>query len=280
MTTETSAPVAAVEATQEQQSLKRKAEDVVPEVPLATTTTEETEKKVKTTHEETVVAPAAEQEAVADDAEKEEDDDVSIYPDSEELYAYPASGESGIFLACHRVVRIEEAIPAAKTLIEKNIESVIPAEDEKEKDETAAPTEEDVVDDLKYVVNEAIEEAFAITLMDANFKFPDVNGEAVEEEKKEEEKTETPAVVESEASKAFRDLVTKAAADKAWIKIKVARDQPTSETEGFVPITVSDLDPREGLIVPKISFWRYLVAAEVASSEVTEGVKTIMSKFL
>jgi hypothetical protein len=127
----------------------------------------------------------------------------------------------------------------------------------------------------------------AITLMDPSFKLPvaDANGDAAVEENKDKQTTSAVVNEENDASKAIRELVTKAAAEKSWLKIKVAREQPTAaETQpaGFVPISVSDFDPRGGLIRPKMTptLWRYIVEVELASAEVTEGVNLVMSKFL
>ncbi|KAI9333944.1 hypothetical protein DFJ73DRAFT_40454 [Zopfochytrium polystomum] len=74
----------------------------------------------------------------ANQAETEAEDDESIYPDTEEFYAWMVTGgESGAFLASHRVSTVDTAIPAAQKLVELNITNIIPTEDQEhcEKDE-------------------------------------------------------------------------------------------------------------------------------------------------
>ncbi|KAJ3307352.1 hypothetical protein HDU76_004648, partial [Blyttiomyces sp. JEL0837] len=348
-------------------NLKRKVEETsdtttvplvaaaVPErTPTPSTTDESIPKKVKLDGEEhttatvdCAVAPSAEKvteemktdEVCENDAGMEVEDDadeVSIYPDVTEFYAWFVTGESGPFLACHRIDRMDVAIPAARTLLEKNITSIVDVETkmntetnsgaemavdgekkeecEEKKDEVAAATttaektkEEEELEDMKEMVNEAIDEAYCITLMDAGHVFveppvvdampaADEKGEesktetattteetapkpvetaaATEDEKKEEPTAEKPVVEESEACKALRAMVAKAEQDKTWIRIKIARE--ADEKSGFVPITVADMDPRQGLIIPKIACWKYIVEVEPVEASVNEGLKMVM----
>lgn len=209
---------------------------------------------------ESSIAPSAEpaDQLCADEA----GDDESIYPDTEEFYAWIITGESGPFMACHRATTVECALPASKSLIDLNVTSVIAEETETTAEEKELSKEEEEIEDMKDLVNASIDDAFAITLMDVGYK---------------QDKSEESPAEEAEATKAIRATVSKAQEDKQWLRIKVARD--LQEGSG-VPVTIADFDARQGYIIPKIGFWRYLVEASVADVDVVAQLKTLMQTFL
>ncbi|KAI8843660.1 hypothetical protein BC829DRAFT_420011 [Chytridium lagenaria] len=185
--------------------------------------------------------------------DEEDDDDVSIYPDTQEFYAWLSmDGPSGAFLACHGLETMEAAIAAIKEV----------KEDEKEKEK------------VKEIVDDAIDNAYCITVVDA--AAPAVEGEGEEKKKEEEgEKKDTPAAAPT--TSALWSLAETAGKDKLWMKIKVAREKPAADEKmEAVDIAVADLDPREGLIIPKISGWKYLVGVESVSKEVSDAIKGMM----
>ncbi|KAJ3233631.1 hypothetical protein HDU81_002073 [Chytriomyces hyalinus] len=230
-------------------------------------------------------------DATATDAAAEEEDAASIYPDSEEFYAWLVTGsEAGDFLASHRLKSIVDALPACKRLVELGVETVYdPADDAEEdadaegdsSDKSAAVTEKaveavaakteqelssdekaklDEIDDLKDSVNFAIEDSYCITLVDF------VPSETVKEE--------------AAASVALRQRLSECGSNKTWIKLSISREAPTSESAACVPITVSVFDARKGHIIPKIMSWKYLTSVEAAETDMDAGIKTMVEKYL
>ncbi|KAI8832084.1 hypothetical protein BJ741DRAFT_615259 [Chytriomyces cf. hyalinus JEL632] len=225
--------------------------------------------------DETVTAAAA-----------EEDDAASIYPDSEEFYAWLVTGsEAGDFLASHRLKSVVDALPACKRLVDLGVESVYdPADDAEEEadtdnDKSAAVTEKadvasktekepsndekaklDEIDDLKDSVNFAIEDSYCITLVDF------VASETVKKE--------------TAASVALRQRLSECGSNKTWIKLSISREAPTSESAACVPITVSVFDARKGHIIPKIMSWKWLTSVEAAETEMDAGIKAMVEKYL
>ncbi|KAJ3248813.1 hypothetical protein HDU78_010267 [Chytriomyces hyalinus] len=236
--------------------------------------TSEADKRHKT--DETLTAAAA-----------EEEDAASIYPDSEEFYAWLVTGsEAGDFLASHRLKSVVDALPACKRLVELGVESVYdPADDAEEEEadaendksgavtekaDVAAKTEKelsndekaklDEIDDLKDSVNFAIEDSYCITLVDF------VPSETVKEE--------------AAASIALRQRLSECGSNKTWIKLSISREAPTSESAACVPITVSVFDARKGHIIPKIMSWKWLTSVEAAETDMDAGIKAMVEKYL
>ncbi|KAJ3068935.1 hypothetical protein HDU98_007951 [Podochytrium sp. JEL0797] len=242
-TTETTATTEATGT----ETLKRKAVDAVA-VPLEANEVDGDEsKRVK------VAAAAAETSAEDEalDAEDEAEDALS-----ETFFAWLVTGSSaGAFLAAHREKSVADALPAVSVLIENKVEQIYEDEEDEsevsEKDNTEASEK---VADAKDKVNFAIEDAYAIILQDA---------------------TDT----DSPASTTLRELISASSTSKTWLKIRVSREEPEDKEAGRVPITVSVFDVRNGLIIPKIACWKYLVEAECASADVDKGVKEMMERF-
>ncbi|KAJ3026620.1 UNVERIFIED_CONTAM: hypothetical protein HDU68_005355 [Siphonaria sp. JEL0065] len=266
----------------ESETLKRKAqteiESLKPEL--------ETEKRQKIDDDST--APAAEAETGNATEAKETDDAESIYPDSEEFYAWLVTGsEAGNFLACHRLKSVEPALPATEKLIEYNVKEVYdPADDAEEETEAAATQGEetkeaskdeasssdetkelsedekkkqDEIEELKDTVNFAIEDSYCIVLQDFTAT---------------ESVTEEPS-----AAQALRQTLVAAADSKTWIKLRVSREELTAAEDARVPVTVSVFDARKGLIIPKIGCWKWLVEVEAAESAVDAGLKKMMERY-
>ncbi|KAJ3352278.1 hypothetical protein HDU83_008209 [Entophlyctis luteolus] len=228
-------------------------------------------------------------ECVANAAEElcAEDTDASIYPDTEEFFAWHVSGsEAGAFLACHRLQSMAAAFPACKKLVEMGVTSVYDPVDEEDADESEnKPSkenitstneecgateclaekcdeqacndkeidnkpEDDEVEDLKEIVNYAIEDSYCIVLQDAA---SDVDA--------------TPSEL--------RKTLNVSAENNKWVKLRVSRE----EEAGAVPITVSVFDARKGLVIPKIGCWKWLTEVCEAEGEVDADLKTIMEKF-
>ncbi|KAJ3213365.1 hypothetical protein HDU67_002947 [Dinochytrium kinnereticum] len=182
-------------------------------------------------------------EKVEEEEEEEEEDDVSIYPDTQEFYAWlSADGPSGAFLACHGVDTMDEALAVFKG-------------------RESEPTEK-----VKERCDDAIDNAYCITL-----------GEGIDGEDERELGARRGEVW---------DKVVEAGNEKRWMRVRVAREREEvsvgregeEEKRGVVGdrIVVADLDPREGLIIPKISGWRFLVGVESVGAEVSEGIQAMM----
>ncbi|KAJ3401130.1 hypothetical protein HDU80_006285 [Chytriomyces hyalinus] len=236
--------------------------------------TSETDKRHKT--DETAIAAAA-----------EEEDAASIYPDSEEFYAWLVTGsEAGDFLASHRLKSVVDALPACNRLVELGVESVYdPADDAEDEADTEADSSDksanekadvdakaekelssdekaklDEIDDLKDSVNFAIEDSYCITLVDF------VPSESAKEE---------PA-----ASAELRQCLATCGSSKTWIKLSISREAPTAESAACVPITVSVFDARKGHIIPKIMSWKWLTSVEPAETDMDAGIKAMVEKYL
>ncbi|KAJ3149664.1 Protein O-linked-mannose beta-1,4-N-acetylglucosaminyltransferase 2 [Irineochytrium annulatum] len=115
-------------------------------------------KKAKVNDEEAAKTKVSETSAMANaeadneaDVEDEDDDDASIYPDSHAFYAWGVTGgDSGEFLACHPADKIDQALAAYKQIL------AMP--------EAEAVETNEAFRELKETVDEAIDDAYCITL--------------------------------------------------------------------------------------------------------------------
>ncbi|KAJ1567328.1 hypothetical protein HK405_006352 [Cladochytrium tenue] len=200
-------------------------------------------------------------------AEADVPDDESIYPDTEEFFAWPVTGgESGPFFAVHRASTAECALPASRRLVELGVTAVVAAEDEEEDeaaDDSAKEKGEDDVEELKELVNACIEDAYAMTVAEAPASS---DGEAASEP-------------ESDATRALRETITTALGERRWLRVRVARDRDAA-TDAGVPVTMADFEARQGLIVARLGFWRYLVEAAPADAETNSQLGNLMERFM
>ncbi|KAJ3106583.1 hypothetical protein HDU97_005948 [Phlyctochytrium planicorne] len=225
--------------------------------------------------EEKTVGMAVEDALREEDAEVEEEeagedeedeDDESIYPDTAEFYAWLSEGgPSGAFLAAHGAETMDAALAAIANM------------EEKKKAEGADV--EKLKESVKEIVDDAIDNAYCITLgaLDTAPKA----AESTEASSSEEPK----AVEENFAAmdcKELRDKVENASKEKRWMKIKVARGSlvKDGDVKEAISVTMADLDPREGYIIPKISGWKYLVDVEAAEEATSKAIGSLMETYL
>ncbi|KAJ3293286.1 hypothetical protein HDU79_000463 [Rhizoclosmatium sp. JEL0117] len=293
MTQTTEAPIEAPVETPVETLKRKAAAEVAESEPVVSECDESKRAKLNPDIDDGVAqaAQAAElqqqqQQQSSNEAEEEKDDGESIYPDSEDFYAWLVTGsEAGAFLACHRAKSCDPAIPVCEKLVAAGVTQVYDPEDdddfedvneddakqtepveasaaeakqetEKEMTEEEKKQKEEM-DDLKETVNFAIEDSYAIVLED--FVASEANP------------TEPAAV------SALRATITACAESKSWIKLRVSREADAAATG--IPVTVSVFDVRKGLVVPKIGCWKWLVEAEVADKSIDAGMKGMMEKF-
>ncbi|KAI8622620.1 hypothetical protein BC830DRAFT_1088083 [Chytriomyces sp. MP71] len=279
---ETASIAPATETNPAAESLKRKAVDAAATVIVE----KDGDKRVR------VDDTASERGSGLAVAAEDDEDAASVYPDSEEFYAWLVSGgDSGPFLACHRLKSCDEALPLCPKLVEMGVAAVYdPADDaeeavaEDEKDangnDVVAAKEtkvndktdnkdkavkelseeekkkEDEMDDMKEVVNFAIEDSYCILLQDF---------------------VPTDACVDEPAeAKVLRNSIATYAESKTWAKVTVSRE---ADAACSVPVTVMVFDVRKGHIVPKIGCWKFVVGVEAVTADVDKGMKLMMENY-